>query len=65
MGTPHKMIATHAISKGNGFKLKILHIKAIADIISRTMSFFVPPISKISSNFSINVFKSYISFPYP
>jgi hypothetical protein len=57
IGTPHRIIATHAMSKGSGSRLKILHINAIADMINRIMSFLVPPASRISSNFSINVFK--------
>jgi hypothetical protein len=57
IGTPHRIIATHAISNGSEIRLKILLINAIADIISSTISFFVPPTSKIFSNFSINVFK--------
>jgi hypothetical protein len=51
IGTPHRIIAIHAMSNGSGIRLKMLHINATADMTSKTMSFLVPPASSIFSNF--------------
>ena len=49
MGTPHKMMAIQAASKGSGSRSKILITKAIAETKRRAMSFFTPPVSRICS----------------
>ena len=51
IGIPHKMMATHAISKGNGEIPKILKSRAAPDMTRKTISRFVPPHSSSSSNF--------------
>jgi hypothetical protein len=62
IGTPHRIIAIHAMSNDNDTRLKMLHINATADMTSRAMSFLAPPVSMIFSIFPINAFKSYIPF---
>ena len=50
MGTPQRIIATQAASKGRGSKWKMLMTKEIPERTRQAMSFFSPPHSKNRSN---------------
>ena len=56
IGIPQRIIATHDASNGSFTKSKMLHNRAIPEIIRNVMSFFVPPISISSSCFLIKFF---------
>ena len=66
IGTPHKIIATQAMSKGKKSSMPVrLQIRAMPEITRNAISFFVPPISSKCSNFSINAFiEALRSIPY-
>ena len=53
IGRPHKIMATHAISKGRSTTSNILKRSAIPEITRKVTSFFVPPHSNRVSTFSI------------
>ena len=61
IGTPHKITEIQARSKINGRISKRLASSAIREMISKVMSFFIPPHSRIRSS----VFIKYLfSLPY-
>ena len=66
IGTPHKIIATQAMSKGKKSSMPVrLQIRAMPEITRNVISFLVPPISSKCSNFSINAFMEALrSIPY-
>ena len=56
MGTPHRMMAIHAISKEKGCHFARLQITAMPEITSSVTSFLMPPHSSSPSSFSISAF---------
>ena len=62
MGTPHRMMATHAMSKGRGCHFSRLASITRPEITSSVTSFLMPPHSSSFSNFSINAFILFDSF---
>ena len=63
IGRPQRMMATQAASKGSGAKWKMLIIKAMPDSTRQGMSFFVPPISRKDSSFSIILIMHLFTYP--
>ena len=65
IGTPQRMMAAHAISKGNGCTFARLHMTAMPEITSSVISFLMPPSSNRCSSFSMSAFIMILfSLPY-
>lgn len=62
MGRPHRIIALHAMSNGNGLNLSKLQMTAAPDITRNAISFFIPPSPNSHSGFSVTHFISISPF---
>ena len=56
IGIPHRITEIQAASNGKGTRSNILTSKATPDTASKAISFFMPPVSRISSILFINLF---------